>query len=90
MLSPNLRLIDRAVHNTLYGFEYYRGGTRVRRWFEQGGEVHFDEGPSLAEEVEVFRATDDGERRVLNLLGRLALPVGRLDEVEYDLYELAR
>ena len=65
------------------GFEWFRDGTLARRWLVQSGTPIHDEGDPLPEEA---AAPDDPEGRVLDLLGRLALPVRKLDEAEYTLY----
>src|SRR5262249_47406781 len=66
------------------GFEWFRDGALLRRWLVQAGDIIHDEGDPLPEESEA--PDDDHEGRVLDLLGRLALSVGALGEVEYTLY----
>ena len=85
--GPVFTLILEGASGT-YGFEWYRDGCRVREWMEQGGEIHSEDGEPLAEEVEVFRNSDDGERRILELMERLTIPFGRLASVQYDAYQL--
>lgn len=78
-----LTLILEGVSGTA-GFEWFLDGTLLRRWLVQADDVVEDEGDPLPEEEE--SPADDPEGRVLDLLGRLALPVGRLGEAEYTLY----
>lgn len=66
------------------GFEWFRDGALRRRWLVQAGAVLDDEGEPLAEEAEAPDGYPEG--RVLDLLERLVLPVGRLGAVEYTLY----
>ncbi len=70
------------------GFELYRGGRLWRRRREQAGQVLHDQGEHPAEEREGRRAGKDREGLVLDLPGRLALPIGRLDEPESTRYRL--
>jgi hypothetical protein len=65
------------------GFEWFRDGSLRRRWLVQADAVIHDEGDPLPEEED---APDDRESRVLYLLGRLALSVGALGDVDYTLY----
>jgi hypothetical protein len=85
--GPILTLVLEGTTGT-YGFEYYRGGSRVRERMEQEGEIHSEEGEPLAEELEVFRNSDDGERRILYLMEKLTIPFDRLSSVKYDVYQL--
>jgi hypothetical protein len=65
------------------GFEWFRDGILLRSWLVQGDLVH-EEGDPLPEES---RAPSDPEGRVLDLLGRLVLPLERIEGAEYILYQ---
>ncbi|SIO65145.1 hypothetical protein SAMN05444166_7603 [Singulisphaera sp. GP187] len=71
-----------------HGFEFFRDGSRVRERMEQEGEGRSEVGEPLAEELELFRNSDDGERSILDLMGKLTIPFDRLSSVNYDVYEL--
>lgn len=72
-----------------YGFELYREGHPLRRWLEQAGQVILDEGEPLNEERDSRDSGKDGEGLILDLLERLALPIERLDAVEYTTYRVS-
>lgn len=72
-----------------YGFGLYREGRPLRRWLEQAGQVILDEGEPLDEERESRDSGEDGEGLILDLLQRLALPIDRLDAVEYTTYRVS-
>ncbi|WP_165071804.1 hypothetical protein [Paludisphaera rhizosphaerae] len=86
-LGPALTLIMEGASDT-YGFELFRDGAKVRGRLEQAGQIIYDEGEPLSEELEVVDDPADWETRLFDLMGRVAVPIERLSEVEYDLYEL--
>jgi hypothetical protein len=69
------------------GFEWFRDGILLRRWFVQEGNIIADEGEPLLEEAEA--ATEIDEYRVLFLLQRLVLPLSVLGDAQYTLYRFS-
>lgn len=85
--GPAFTLLMEGASGT-YGFEMFRNGAKARARLEQGGEAIYNEGEPLPEEAEIFQRIEDDESRLLELMGRVAVPFERLSAVEYDLYEL--
>lgn len=82
-----LTLIMEGASDT-YGFELFRDGAKVRGWLEQAGQIIYDAGEPLPEELEVLEDFDRWETRLLRLVERVSVPIQRLSGAEYDLYEL--
>jgi hypothetical protein len=71
------------------GFSWWTGGKKVRDWMRQDGKMIKDEGEPLPQEKKAFAKKDSDEQAVLRMLMSLTLTLKKLQDIEYQMYELS-